>query len=789
MSVPVDIAPGHTVLDGLVAAIEGAAAWNRNDQVAPAVVLWPDREGQWEALIPLLRPRLPLLVYGAWAPAERAGPAYWLRCMVDRTLDEDRLPDDVVPLVYLPGISRADLRAVEECPRELQPIVELQYRGVIWSHRNGRDWTPAAFLQAVDGGLGIDLQGNGATRSALQRALARVAQEPVLALRHQAPLRAEDFDTILNPDEVLRLLRWMNDPAGEQARLSAEVWESFCVLCVRRYGFSPLKDGPVTAARFLGERKSTWAKAWNRFAEAPGQYPAIVNLLAQAQPVYKPTLFDAAPLGGSDDPASSWPGVNRSEEGTVRSRLHGLTSQTPAQARGDLLELDRMQGARRDWVWHGLHQAPLAGALEPLARLARETGSPLPGTTLEEMSRRYAGDGWRADAAMIEALVAVQDAGTSDVAAVHAAIAATYRPWLEETATRFQQLTFANPDAYRPAPLADVLEGTCIVFCDGLRLDLAQRLAERLGTIGLEPEVGWSLAALPTVTNTAKPAATPVASQLTGDDALGTVVRESGQRVTAPALRKVLAGAGYQVLGQDDSGDPAGRAWTETGSIDAYGHQAAWKVAWQVAAELRAIAERIAMLVNHGWRQVVVITDHGWLLLPDGLPKADLKEHLTEVRKGRCARLKPGARAEVDTVPWFWDPSVRMAVAPGISCFEAGKSYEHGGLSPQECVVPTITVRATGTSEVVAIQSLKWAGLRCDVTLSGATPDLTVDLRRWAADPDSTVAARPKHPDPDGTLALFADDDAEGQDAFLVVLTPDEAILAQMETRIGGEER
>lgn len=789
MSVPVDLAPTFTVLDGLVVAIEGAATWNRNDQVAPAVVLWPDRERQWEPLIPLIRPRLPLLVYGAWAPAERAGPAYWLRCMIDRTLDEDRLPDDVVPVVYLPGVSRADLRAVEECPRALQPIVELQYRGVIWSHRNGRDWTPAAFLQAIDGGLGIDLQGNGATREALQRALVRVSQEPVLALRHQAPLRAEDFNTIFNPDEVLRLLRWLNDPAATRAGLTEQEWESFCALCVGRYGFSPMKDGPVTAARRLGERKGAWAKVWSRFAEAPAQYPAIATLLAQAQPVHKPTLFDAAPLGGSDDPASSWPGVNLSEEDTVRSRLHALTSQTPAQARADLLELERMQGARRDWVWHGLHQSPLVGALEPLARLARETGSPVQGTTLEEMSRRYAGDGWRADAAMIDALVAVEDTGAPDIAAMRAAISAMYRPWLEETATRYQQLAFATPDAYQPAPLADVPEGTCIVFCDGLRLDLAHRLAERLGTIGLEPEVSWSFAALPTVTNTAKPAATPVASILAGDEMLGTIVQESGQRVTAPVLRKVLAGAGYQVLGQDDLGDPAGRAWTETGSIDASGHQAAWKVAWQVAGELRAIAERVATLVNHGWRQVVVITDHGWLLLPDGLPKADLREHVTVVRKGRCARLTPGVQADIGAVPWYWDASVRMAMAPGITCFEAGKTYEHGGLSPQECVVPTITVRATGASEVVAIQLLRWAGLRCDVTLSGASTELKVDLRRRPMDHASSVAMRTKHPDPDGTLAVFADDEAEGADAYLVVLATDGAILAQMETRIGGEVR
>lgn len=789
MSVPVHLSPTVTVLDGLIAAIQAAAAWNRNDQVAPDVVLWPDKERQWETLIPAVRGRMPLLTFGVWAPGERTGPAYWLRCMVDRTLDDDRLPDDVVPIIYLPGVSRADLRAVEECPRELQPLAELQYRGVIWSHRNGKDWTPGAFLQTVDGGLGIELQGNGATRMALQRALPRVAQEPVLTLRRQAPLRAEDFDIILNPDEVLQLLRWLNDPAGEQVRLSAEEWDSFCSLCGRRYGFSPVKDGPVSAARLLGERKGHWEKVWNRFAEAPGQYPAIAPLLARAEPVYRPTLFDAKPMAGADDPQSSWPGVNRSEEDTVRARLLALKSQTPVDARTDLLELERMQGARRDWVWSTLAQSPLAGALEPLARLATATGTSLTGATVEEVAQRYADDGWQADAAMIDALVAVQEAASPDLTAVQAAISAIYRPWLEETATRFQQLVLTDPQAYRSAPLAEMPIGTCIVFCDGLRQDLAHRLTARLEGAGLQAEIDWSFAALPTVTATAKPAASPVASHLTGDDAIGTVVKQTGQRVTAQVLRKVLTDAGYQVLAHDDAGDPAGRAWTEAGNLDAYGHQAAWKVAWHAAAELRAIGDRVAALFAHGWRQVMVITDHGWLLLPDGLPKTELKEHLTEVRKGRCARLKPGAQVEIDTVPWYWDPSVRIAVAPGISCFEAGKSYEHGGLSPQECVVPIVTVRTGGSKQGIEIQSLKWTGLRCDVELAGASTVLKVDLRRRPMDQASSVAIRTKHPDPDGTLALFADDEADGADAWLIVVAPDETILVQRETRVGGEER
>jgi len=38
------------------------------------------------------------------------------------------LPVDRIPIFYLPGVSRQDLRAVESCPEYLKPLAELQYR-------------------------------------------------------------------------------------------------------------------------------------------------------------------------------------------------------------------------------------------------------------------------------------------------------------------------------------------------------------------------------------------------------------------------------------------------------------------------------------------------------------------------------------------------------------------------------------------------------------------------------------------------------------------------------------
>ena len=110
---------------------------------------------------------------------------------------------------------------------------------------------------------------------------------------------------------------------------------------------------------------------------------------------------------------------------------------------------------------------------------------------------------------------------------------------------------------------------------------------------------------------------------------------------------------------------------------------------------------------------MTVVTDHGWLLVPGGMQKTDLPAAIADVKKGRCARLKPGAETDVPTVPWHWDTEVRIAIAPGITCFEANKVYEHGGVSPQECVVPRIAV-AVGSapqSGGAEITKARWHGL------------------------------------------------------------------------------
>ena len=766
-------------------ALTKTSTYNRDDQCPPAAVLWPDKERQWEPLLPQLRQHLPLLTYGPYDPQKRSGPAYWIRCMLSGTLEEDALPEDATPIIYLPGISRQEIRAVEECSKALQPLAELQYRGVLWTQKNGRDWTIAAFLQSKDDGLGIEVGADPATRDALKRALLRLADEPIEHLRQAAPLRAPFFDALLNPDEIRRLLLWLNNPQGYPQSLAPEEWAAFCNLCRQKYAFQPEKDGPLSAAELLGKRQGAWAQVWERYLESPASYPDLPEQLRKAKPT-QISLFEG--------PSDAWPQDTEAAEKELRQALLALPNLSLPQVRAEVARLETVHGPRRRWIWARLNLTPLAGALEHLSGLAQGVQTPLAGGTLEEITAVYAATGWQVDAAVIQALQAVEK--NEDVAAVKKAVRALYKPWLEQAAVAFQKAA-ALAD-FGSLQTSEVLggPGTCLLFSDALRFDAGQQLAALLEKAGLDCKITPRLAALPTITPTAKPAVSPLAGALSGENAPGLTpfLKAGGLALTPERFRKALGEAGWQVLGEDDLGDPQGRAWTELGATDTYGHQHGWKLAHHLAGELRRLERRVVSLLEHGWQQVVIVTDHGWLFLPEGLPVDELPKdalpvHLTEQRKGRCARLKPFATTDQQTVPWAWDANVRIAVPGGISCYEAGKEYEHGGLSPQECIIPQLTVRrpSIGALPHVAIDNITWSGLRCHIQLSGDFANLRVDLRTKAGDPEASLAAAIKAPDASGHLSLLVEDDELfGQAAFVVVLAADGQLCAQKLTTVGG---
>jgi len=708
--------------------------------------------------------------------------------MIARTLPEADWADNVTPILYLPGVSRQELRAVEECPVHLAPLAELQYRGVFWSQKCAKDWTVSAFLQSNDGGLGLDLARDQATLDALRRAVVRVAETPVDALCGRR-LEASDFHALLTPDPTKAMLSWLNNPKTTEAGWTGEEWEAFAERCRTEYGFDPKTDGELAGAERLGLREGVWETVWSRFVESPKQYANLPDLLDRATPSSQGQLFDTRIL------QECWPRFNTEAEEKLRAALTETASQSPHDARARLRELEKAHGERRGWVWTAFGDAPLASALEHLAQLAEIAETPVVGSSPDEMAASYAESGWKADAACLRALAAIDR--TEDHDAVAVALRATYLPWLEAAAEQFQKCVDKHPlPDHRTMEVEKPKTGCVVLFVDGLRYDVGQLLAAAAQQRDWEVGIGRRWAAIPPVTSTAKPAVSPIADRLSGEhnaDATGFCpgIEGEGKVLNIDRFRKLLTNHKVQVLRGAETGDPSGRAWAEVGGLDRRGHDEGARLARLIDDEIRQIIDRLQGLFDAGWREVRIVTDHGWILMPGGLPKAEMPAYLTESRWSRCALIKEGSQPDARQVAWHWNPLVRIAVAPGVSCFKAGQEYAHGSLSLQECLTPTLLVRASTKAALQAtIEHLKWINLRCRVTVE-TSGSVSVDVRTKAADGETSllVGKKPKPVDEKGTVSVaIAEDDTLGSAAIIVLLDSHGTVIAKQNTTVGGED-
>ena len=771
-------AVSDTVLDRVIASLRGRDTPS-DGQAPPVAILWTDPNREWLPLVDLLLERVDeYLVLGDYDPERRTGPAVWVRCIVDRTLEKPRLPEDRPPIVYLPGVARQELRAGEECPDRLKPLVELLFRGALWHHPNGGDWTVNAFLTSRKA-LGLDMAGDRATADALQRALPEVALAPVaqLAGRH---LAADDFDRMLAGDVIRDLLRWLGDPDATRKRMGPNGWDAFCARCREELEFDPAHEADVVAGARLAQGDGAWAAVWERFAEAPDRYGDIAGVLRRSRP-----------SGGFRFDRDRWPDLNEEDEGAVRRALAEIPKLQYGAACEAVVGLEQEHGGRRDAVWARLGQTPMAAVLRPLASLATAAQRVVGGTEPADVARAYLDCGWQADRGAWEALAL---APAADEACIAAAVRHLLAPWLEESARAFQAALGRSPLPGRGSQaLVEADHDGCILFADGLRFDLALSLAERLEGRGFRIDLRQRWAALPTVTGTAKPAVTPVAAEIDGDvldQTFSAQFGDSRKPADAASLRSAMEARGYQILvgqGPDVPSAHPARGWLEAGEFDRLGHRpGACRFARQLDAEIERLAERIVGLLGAGWAAVRVVTDHGWLLLPGGLPKVDLPKHLTESRWARCAVIAGEAAPDVPRSPWHWNPAQWFATPPGSACFNKSEEYAHGGLSIQECLIPDLVVTRAGDATVTAaITSLEWRGLRCFVEAEVRGGQAVADLRLERPAGES-VAAMPKAVDADGTTSLvLAGDEHEAAALVLVLLDDAGRVLAQRSTRVG----
>ena len=337
-----------------------------------------------------------------------------------------------------------------------------------------------------------------------------------------------------------------------------------------------------------------------------------------------------------------------------------------------------------------------------------------------------------------------------------------YEQWLDEVLRRTADAISGNahvPDQQQQRRIhhAEVRgrESTAYVLVDALRYELGRDLATRLGRLNAAVEVRAALAAAPTITPVGMAAITPGADERfdveLGSNARlivhvdGRAVRTVSDRVkrlekehgkvadvpldklaqyTSRELKKRIEGAALVVVRSTE--------------IDADGESDQLAASWgSFDATLNVLHTAVARLLHAGIRRVVLTADHGFLAVRQ--VGEELKVDKPSTGTGELHR-----RAWIGTGGTATDSTVKVPLSDfgigggldiitprGLGVFVAGGGLQffHGGLSPQELVVPAITVVSDEpTAEPKYEIDLSLAGGRITTGIVAVTIQMTGDL-------------------------------------------------------------
>ena len=769
-----------SLLEHIKSSIANAKLFNSSQVTAPNVILWPDPENQWLAIIDTLRAEIPaFLTLGKFNPEAKQGPAIWIKCMVNKALIEADWGEEEVPVIYLPGISKADFKNIEEAATSLQPLMEYQFTGNLWLQENGKEWTILAFMQNEDQGLGLNIARDSATKDALIKSLSKYLKEDKSYFRGQ--VTADFLNQKLVPEIIPNLLKWME--GGDQALsfLSTDQLEAFRGVILSQYGLKLDYSLVLDYALKLGSQKDSWTNVWQYFANAPHKFPKVIELLTQATPT------DLG-LGIFKLPDESWPSVNAAKEKELLDALKKLTKKTPGEAQKGLAKLWNEHKRRLQWIWAEMGESPFAISIPYLLQLSELCLKAYDNGRISGLTKYYKEEGHLIDHALRNIALSGSSKEHKDMLMEMTKL--FYYPWIQKLTLKFQELTKENSNEIVDLNTSESIEDSkFILFVDAFRYDLAVDFCNQLSN-NFEVELGQSWSALPSLTATSKPSVSPIASLLSRDSAIKDFQPhfKSGNLCSPHYFKKELKEKGITFI-SSPSGiqDPEMRYWMEIGDIDKKGHQEQSDMFKRIPDLLSELKDTINKIADKGISQITIVTDHGWLLLPGGLPNEKLHKDLAETRWGRCAEMKAGAVTDYLQLPWTWNPNEYIAYAPGVSFFKKNEEYAHGGISIHECMTPVITIskKDASSSEKAIIEEFKWVGMRIYITTKGTNDNgFEIDVRLKREDANSSIVmGSVKHEGLE--WKVLADGDYEGQAGYLVLLNSEGIIVDSKVIEIG----
>lgn len=756
----------NSLLDHIIQSIEVAKQYNSSQVIAPDVILWPDPESQWISIIDLLRAEIPaFLTLGKYMPEVNQGPAIWLKCMVDKTLSEANWEKDTIPVFYMPGVSKEDFKKIEEATSALQPLMEYQFTGNLWLQENGKEWTILAFAQNEEQGMGLVVARDSATKEALIKSLPGIVQEKTAFFRKK--IDADSLNKLLVPQIVPNLLKWIEGGDDALAFLSLDQKEAFIDVIKSQYSLNLDYSLVLDFVKEIGSQRDPWNSVWQYFANAPHKYPKLTNYLAQVTP-------DDLGTGFFKIPEDSWPPINKQKEDNLHKAILKLKKKEPKLALEQLEKLAKEHKPRLQWVWMEMGQSPFAESLPKMIELAKQSLKSYERISISSLSKYYQSEGYLIDDTLRKLFLITNSIEYKET--IQVIIDLFYRPWLEKLTNSFQVLVKENPtDIIDSKSQYKIAKASFILFVDAFRYDIAMAFIGHLSN-RFDVNIKQSWSAIPSLTPTSKPSVSPIATSISKISEINNFQPQfnSGKQATHHYFKKELSKNGINFIhSTSEIDDPSKRYWMEIGDIDEKGHQEQAVMLRRVPQLLNELKDTINRIAEKGIKEITIVTDHGWLLLPGGLPKADLHKDLVETRWGRCAELKDGVNTDLLQLPWTWNPNIHIAYAPGISFFKKNEEYAHGGISLQECMTPLITIKVkeSKTTAKAFIEDYKWIGLRLHVKISAPTEEYSIDIRTKRNDANSSILmGDPKFIE--GVWKLIVDGDYEGQASTIILLNP-----------------
>ncbi|MCI0485801.1 MAG: PglZ domain-containing protein [Blastocatellia bacterium] len=290
----------------------------------------------------------------------------------------------------------------------------------------------------------------------------------------------------------------------------------------------------------------------------------------------------------------------------------------------------------------------------------------------------------------------------------------------------YQKNRFRMPGALRQVEIFEkkvkpqvAEEKTAYVWVDALRYEMACELAETLSPefdVKIEP----AIATVPTITEIGmaallpgaqeSPGIAPVAKSKLGFEIKGTIIKDRKDRVKflkANADAEVFDAKLDDLLPKpkkriQDGIRDAGLVLVTSQEIDSLGEEENLHLARRYMDDvLHQLGRGIRTLRKEGVKAIIIAADHGYLFgdeLESGMkidaPGGDTADLHRRVWVGRGGTADPSyLRARLSD--FGLGGELEIAAPWNFGCFkvQAGaKAYFHGGLSPQELIIPVITL-------------------------------------------------------------------------------------------------